>query len=100
GGAIASDVHGKNQHKEGTFCDHVLNLELMLGDGTRLTCSRTENEKLFWSVCGGMGLTGVILQATFRLKAIETAYIRQENIRARNLDHLMDLFEASEGWTY
>lgn len=100
GGAIASDVHGKNQHTEGTFCDHVLGLELMRSDGRRGTCSRTENEELFWSVCGGMGLTGFILQATFRLKPIETAYIRQESIRAANLDQLMDLFEASEGWTY
>lgn len=47
-----------------------------------------------------MGLTGVILQATFRLKPIETAYIRQESIRASNLSHLMDLFETSENWTY
>lgn len=100
GGAIASDVHGKNQHKEGTFSDQVLNLEVMLSDGRRVNCSMTENEELFQSVCGGMGLTGFILQATFRLKPIETAYIRQESIRAGNLDQLMDLFEASESWTY
>ncbi len=100
GGAIASDVHGKNQHKEGTFCEHVFDLEVMLSNGRRVRCSRAENEELFRSVCGGMGLTGFILQATFRLKPIETAYIRQESIRAGNLDQLMDLFEASAGWTY
>ena len=100
GGAIASDVHGKNQHKEGTFCDHVMSLELMLGDGSVVTCSRQENEELFQMTRGGMGLTGIILNATFRLKPIETAYIRQETIRAENLDHLMDLFEESEEWTY
>lgn len=100
GGAIAADVHGKNQHKDGTFGDHVVQMELMLSDGTVVSCSRTENTDLFTSACGGMGLTGLILNATFRLKPIETAYIRQETIRAQNLEQLMDLFEASEGWTH
>jgi FAD/FMN-containing dehydrogenase len=100
GGAIASDVHGKNQHKDGTFCDHVVNMELMLSDGAVVSCSRIENAELFWSACGGMGLVGLILNVTFRLKPIETAYIREETIRAANLDELMDLFEASETWTH
>ncbi len=100
GGAIASDVHGKNQHKEGTFCEHVVEMELMLSDGAVVSCSRKNNTGLFWSACGGMGLTGLILNATFRLRPIETAYIRQETIRARNLDELMDLFEVSDNWTH
>jgi decaprenylphospho-beta-D-ribofuranose 2-oxidase len=100
GGAIASDVHGKNQHKDGTFGDHVARMELLLGDGSVASCSRDENPELFRSACGGMGLTGLILNATFRLKPIETAYIREETIRAANLDDLMDLFEASETWTH
>ena len=100
GGAIASDVHGKNQHKDGTFCEYVVQLELMLANGELVTCSRNENTELFFSTCGGMGLSGLILNVMIRLKPIETAYIRQETIRARSLDHLMDLFEASAGWTH
>lgn len=100
GGAIASDVHGKNQHKEGTFCEHVVQLELMLANGELVSCSSHENAELFWSACGGMGLSGLILNVMIRLRPIETAYIRQETIRARNLDHLMDLFEASTEWTH
>lgn len=100
GGAIASDVHGKSQHKAGNFSDHLVSLDVMLGDGTIVTCSPNENQELFWTTCGGMGLTGVILQATMRLIPIETAYIRQESIRADNLDQMMDLFEDSESWTY
>jgi decaprenylphospho-beta-D-ribofuranose 2-oxidase len=100
GGAIASDVHGKNQHKEGNFSHHVLELELMLADGTITRCSPTELPDLFGATCGGMGLTGVILTATFRLKRIESAYIRQETHKTRNLADMMDLFEQSEPWTY
>jgi FAD/FMN-containing dehydrogenase len=47
-----------------------------------------------------MGLTGVITKAALRLKPVETAYFRQESIKALNLDHLMDLFEESEEWPY
>ncbi|MDB9313761.1 FAD-binding oxidoreductase [Spirulina sp. CS-785/01] len=100
GGAIASDVHGKNHHKEGSFSRHVLSFDLMLADGTILTCSRQENQELFWLTMGGMGLTGLILSATFLLKKIETAYIRQTCIKARNLAEIMDLFESSTDWTY
>lgn len=100
GGAIASDVHGKSQHKAGNFSDHVLELDLMLADGSIVTCSKKENADLFWTTCGGMGLTGVILNAAMRLIPVETAYIRQEAIKAKNLEHLMDLFEQSESWTY
>jgi FAD/FMN-containing dehydrogenase len=100
GGAIASNVHGKSQHKAGNFSDHLLDIDLMLSDGSLVTCSPTENADLFWMTCGGMGLTGVIVKATMRLIPIETAYIRQESIKAGNLYDMMALFEQSEAWTY
>ncbi len=100
GGAIAADVHGKNHHKDGSFGDHVSSMDVMLADGTVVACSPTENAELFETTCGGMGLTGVILRATFKLKRIPSAYIRQELVPAKNLEEIMRLFEASSGWTY
>lgn len=100
GGAIASDVHGKNHHAEGCFSEYVTELSLMTENGEVLTCSRTENPEKFWATVGGMGLTGIILSAKFRLKNIETAYIRQESIKAENLDEIFRLFDESEDWTY
>ncbi|MCB0167936.1 MAG: FAD-binding protein [Anaerolineae bacterium] len=100
GGAIASDVHGKSQHKAGNFSDHLIDMEIMVGDGSIMRCSHTENTELFLTTCGGMGLTGVILNATMRLIPIETAYIRQESIKIHNFDHMMDVFEESEDWNY
>ena len=100
GGAIASNVHGKSQHIAGNFGDHVREIELMLADGSIVTCSPKKNANLFWTTCGGMGLTGVILSAKLNLIPVETAYFRQESIKAKNIDHLMDLFEESEDWGY
>lgn len=100
GGAIASDVHGKNHHAEGCFSEYVIEFSLLNENGEVLKCSREENSEKFWSTIGGMGLTGIILSAKFKLKNIETAYIRQESIKAENLDEIFKLFEESEFWTY
>ena len=100
GGAVAADVHGKNHHREGSFCRHVQRLEVMLADGIVLVCSRTQNPDLFAATCGGMGLTGVILRVDLKLTPVDTAYIREEHIPAHNLEEIMALFEASSNWTY
>ncbi|MCF7848073.1 MAG: FAD-binding oxidoreductase [Kiritimatiellales bacterium] len=100
GGAIAADVHGKNHHKEGAFGQHIISMDVMRNDGSIVTCSPLENADFFNLTVGGMGLAGVILHATFRLHPIETAYIREETIRAANLAEIMDCFEASDDWTY
>ena len=68
GGAIANDIHGKNHHKAGTFGCHVTRFELLRSNGDRLLCSPTQNRDLFQATIGGLGLTGVILWAEFRLK--------------------------------
>lgn len=100
GGAIASDVHGKNHHSEGCFSDHLYSFKLIGKQGEIINCSREENPDLFWATVGGMGLTGIIVSARFQLKKIETAYIRQESIKAENLEEIFRLFEESEDWTY
>jgi FAD/FMN-containing dehydrogenase len=100
GGMIASDVHGKNQHNDGTFGDHVEWLRLVLPDGTGLRCSPTENPELFRATIGGMGLTGVILEAAFRLKPVESGWIRQTTHVAQNLSEAIALLRRTSGATY
>ncbi len=100
GGAVASDVHGKNHHVAGTFCRHVLWIDLLSSEGNVLRCSSAENSELFQATCGGQGLTGIILRVAFRLVPISTAYIRQETIKTRNLEEIMDCFEHSDHWRY
>lgn len=100
GGAIASDVHGKNHHVEGCFSESILDFNLLNENGEVIQCSREENADKFWATIGGMGLTGIILSARFKLKNIETKYIRQESIKAENLDGIFKLFDESESWTY
>ena len=100
GGMIAADVHGKNHHRAGAFGAHVESLTLATADGEIRQCSRKENAGLFCATLGGMGLTGVILSASFRLQPIETAFILEETLPARGLDEIMSLFEESRGMPY
>ena len=100
GGMIAADVHGKNHHRDGSFGAHVESLTLATADGTVRECSRTENADLFRATLGGMGLTGVILSARFRLQPVETAFVMAETRAARDLDETMALFEESRDWPY
>ncbi len=100
GGAIASDVHGKNHHVDGSFSAHVLEMEVLLANGNILTCSASANSDLFWATCGGMGLTGVITTVKFSLKKIETSYISQKQVKAKNLEELLTIFETYKEYTY
>lgn len=100
GGMIASDVHGKNHHGVGSFCDHLAWLDLALGDGRVLRCSRDEHPDLFAATCGGMGLTGVVLRASIGLIPVETATMRQRTIRAPSLSHAFAAFEQGADATY
>ena len=100
GGAIASDVHGKNHHVAGTFCQHVKAITMMLGTGDVTTTSPAEEPDLFHATCGGMGLTGIILSATIALIPVKSGMIRQTAKRAGSLEETCQAFESNASSLY
>jgi len=100
GGAIASDVHGKNHHLDGSFSDHLIEMKLCLANGEIITCSANENRELFLATCGGMGLTGIIVQASFKLMKIKTSYIEEVTFKTANLAETLQKFEEHHDATY
>jgi len=106
GGAIAADVHGKNHHVDGSFGNHVQKLLLVDGGGTlrELTPSGRGNfneAEYFWATVGGMGLTGVIVEATFSLIPITTSLISVDTTRHQDLESLMAaMVEADAKYRY
>ena len=89
GGCIANDVHGKAHHAQGAFSACVDAFTVLLASGEIANASRTENVDLFWGTFGGMGLLGVVLTATLRLRRIETTYFRQKAVRANDLEGML-----------
>ena len=100
GGAIASDIHGKNHHVEGCFSECVQEFQIMLADGEIVTCSKEATPELFKATCGGMGLTGVILDAKIYLKKINSQYIDQTTIKTKNLKETFEAFEEYQDKPY
>ena len=102
GGAIASDIHGKSHHRVGSFSKYVLEIRVLTADGNEITARpEGENEDLFWATVGGMGLTGIILEAKIRLLRIETAYVSVDESRAKNLQSLIStLLSFNEKYFY
>jgi len=96
GGAIANDIHGKNHHRSGTFGCHVTQFELWRSSGERFICSPSENVELFRATIGGLGLTGLILWAEFKLKPITSPFIKMESIRFASLGEFFELSAESD----
>ena len=100
GGAIAGDIHGKNHCQEGSFTDHVIALKIATVSDGIVECSRERRPELFHATCGGMGLTGIILEARFRLQPIRSAYIHQTTLKAKHLKEALELLDIHHNATY
>ena len=101
GGAIASDVHGKNHHADGSIGRWVRSLRLLTASGEIVRCARDENAELFWATLGGMGLTGIVVEASLQLKPVPTPYVSVDYERLPNLDALLErMSEVDRHRTY
>lgn len=96
GGAIANDVHGKNHHAAGSFGCHVRAFELLRSDGERRRCSPQENPDWFAATIGGLGLTGLIVEAELQLRRIAGPAMTVENTRFADLDEFFALNAVAE----
>ena len=96
GGAIASDIHGKNHHADGSFGHHIERMGMLMADRSRIEVTPTSDPDLWSATLGGMGLTGIILDATFRLVPIETSRCLVDTEQIGNFDALVQAMEQGD----
>ena len=103
GGAVANDVHGKNQDRAGNFGLHVAWLELMLPSGE--IRKLTPDDPLFQATLAGLGLTGVIISVALKMTPVPSRFVISRERRVNNLDEFLDALEEvrrsatySVGW--
>jgi len=101
GGAVASDVHGKNHHTAGTFGRHVRRLRLRVGTGAIVEASPDVEPELFDATVGGMGLTGHVLDVEVGLRQVPSTWLVGETEYVPDLESLIaTLLEAGKTWPY
>ncbi len=86
GGAIANDVHGKNHHFLGTFGHHIRTMKILRTTGEVITCGPNLLPEWFAATLGGMGLTGIILEASIQLRSIQGPWLENETISFNNIN--------------
>jgi FAD/FMN-containing dehydrogenase len=96
GGAIANDVHGKNHHTMGTFGEHVRRLRLVRTDGEAIECGPDLRADWFAATVGGLGLTGLIVEAELQLRASPGPWLEAETVAFTGLADFLHLSDESE----
>ncbi len=99
-GAIASDVHGKNHHRDGAFAKHVKTIWLCTPAKGQIEVSAEEDRDLFYATLGGMGLTGVIVQATLRAERLASPFVTADIDRTGSLSETLESMAGPERYRY
>jgi FAD/FMN-containing dehydrogenase len=98
---VACDVHGKNHHRDGSFANFVDRVVLLTADGARVTCGPDRERELFLATVGGMGLTGLIVEVSLRLRRIESPWIVLETVGVDGLEAMLAaLTRSAAEWPY
>jgi len=100
GGAVANDVHGKNHEVAGSFCHHVVAVDLLTPSGRVHAIGPDRETALFYATCGGLGLTGIITRVAFRMKQVPGPSVRVRVQQVGDLDAFLAAMEAQAGATY
>src|SRR5262245_7626337 len=105
GGMVASDIHGKNHHREGCFGAHVRALRLRLASDDIVEVSPERDADLFYGTIGGMGLLGHILEVEFQMHPAPCPWIWMESERVHDigefmaaLDRAASIWPMTMGW--
>ena len=100
GGAIASDIHGKNHHQDGGFARHVSAITLLTPGGELLDLTPETNPDLFYATLGGLGLTGIVTEATLKVEPLSAPWVAEDSDRTSGLAETLEIMAMEESHRY
>ncbi|HEY9064522.1 MAG TPA: FAD-binding protein [Burkholderiaceae bacterium] len=75
GGYVQGGGYGFTSVTYGMNCDNVIDMSVMLADGSIVTASATTNSDLWWAMRGGTGGNfGVLLSVRYQLRPLSDAF--------------------------
>ncbi|RFS81701.1 FAD-binding protein [Actinomadura spongiicola] len=92
-GALQTATHGTGRDTSG-LASQVTELELVLADGSIVTCSRDERPDLFDAARSGLGALGVVTAVTWRTVPSFLLHAREEPMRWNEVLARLDEFDA------
>ena len=90
GGCLGANIHGKNNFKMGPIGEHVVEFTAMTPTGALVTCTAEKNADLFHSMISGLGMLGVFVTVTLKMKRIHSGLIEVDAWHVKNLRHQLD----------
>ncbi len=94
-GALAMNIHGKNNFKAGTLGEHVLELELMMASGELRVL--TPEDPLFFAAIGSAGLLGAITRVKLQMRPVASGMLRVRAVASGDWGAQFAAFERFEG---
>lgn len=94
GGALAMNIHGKNNYRTGTLGEHVLEIEILTPDGD--LDRFTPDDDAFYAVISSAGLLGVITRVRLRMKRVVSGDLRVQGLAVRDWEEQFASFERFE----
>jgi decaprenylphospho-beta-D-ribofuranose 2-oxidase len=91
GGAIISNVHGKDCHKFGNFCNQLISIKTI--DSNLNIKDFDKTDKNFFNIFSTIGSYVLILQATIKLTKIKSNIIEKRVLPASNLGDLIEIYK-------
>ena len=85
GGTLSMAGIGVASFRYGSQGDNVVEMDVVTGEGSVVTCSPETNDELFWGAIAGLGSFGVITRARLQLRRMKpmtrTYYLLYDDVR-------------------
>lgn len=96
GGALAMNIHGKNNFAVGTIGDAVREFDIVLTSGEVRTCDRARHADLFHAAIGGFGMLGTISRVVIETKRVHSGDLEVRAKSVADIDGALAYLEAHQ----